>query len=89
LAVRVPLLNASLTDFVFEPQRKTTVEDVNAQSRVGRRRFQMTPRKARTERTGLVHQRESGYWSDYVYPLEHQLHMSMPEFVRAFRVFRG
>lgn len=30
LAVRVPLLNASLTDFVFEAQRKTTAEEVNA-----------------------------------------------------------
>ena len=30
LAVRVPLLNASLTDFVFEAQRETTVEEVNA-----------------------------------------------------------
>ena len=30
LAVRVPLLNASLTDFVFEAQRPTTVEEVNA-----------------------------------------------------------
>ncbi len=30
LAVRVPLLNASLTDCVFEVQRPTTVEDVNA-----------------------------------------------------------
>jgi glyceraldehyde 3-phosphate dehydrogenase len=30
LAVRVPLLNASLTDFVFEAQRKTTIEEVNA-----------------------------------------------------------
>jgi glyceraldehyde-3-phosphate dehydrogenase (arsenate-transferring) len=30
LAVRVPLLNASLTDFVFEAQRKTSVEEVNA-----------------------------------------------------------
>jgi glyceraldehyde 3-phosphate dehydrogenase len=29
LAVRVPLLNASLTDFVFEAQRETTVEEVN------------------------------------------------------------
>ena len=29
LAVRVPLLNASLTDFVFEAQRPTTVEEVN------------------------------------------------------------
>ena len=29
-AVRVPLLNASLTDFVFEAERKTTVEEVNA-----------------------------------------------------------
>ncbi|HSP01616.1 MAG TPA: ArsJ-associated glyceraldehyde-3-phosphate dehydrogenase [Thioalkalivibrio sp.] len=28
-AVRVPLLNASLTDFVFEAQRETTVEEVN------------------------------------------------------------
>ncbi len=30
LAVRVPLLNASLTDCVFEVQRSTTVEEVNA-----------------------------------------------------------
>ncbi|MHB8920292.1 MAG: ArsJ-associated glyceraldehyde-3-phosphate dehydrogenase [Halothiobacillus sp.] len=30
LAVRVPLLNASLTDFVFTPKRATTVEEVNA-----------------------------------------------------------
>ncbi len=30
LAVRVPLLNASLTDCVFEMDRKTTVEEVNA-----------------------------------------------------------
>ena len=30
LAVRVPLLNASLTDCVFEVQRQTTVEEVNA-----------------------------------------------------------
>ena len=30
LAVRVPLLNASLVDFVFEAQRDTTVEEVNA-----------------------------------------------------------
>jgi len=29
LAVRVPLLNASLTDFVFEAQRATTAEEVN------------------------------------------------------------
>ena len=29
LAVRVPLLNASLTDFVFEAPRETTVEEVN------------------------------------------------------------
>lgn len=29
LAVRVPLLNASLTDMVFEVKRKTTVEEVN------------------------------------------------------------
>jgi glyceraldehyde 3-phosphate dehydrogenase len=29
LAVRVPLLNASLTDCVFEVQRPTTVEEVN------------------------------------------------------------
>jgi len=28
-AVRVPLLNASLTDFVFEAKRKTTVEEIN------------------------------------------------------------
>lgn len=30
LAVRVPLLNASLTDCVFEVSRKTTVEEVNS-----------------------------------------------------------
>ena len=30
LAVRVPLLNASLTDFVFEARRKTSVHEVNA-----------------------------------------------------------
>jgi len=30
LAVRVPLLNASLTDFVFEAQRETSVDEVNA-----------------------------------------------------------
>jgi glyceraldehyde 3-phosphate dehydrogenase len=30
LAVRVPLLNASLTDFVFEAERDTTVEEVNS-----------------------------------------------------------
>lgn len=30
LAVRVPLLNASLTDFVFESDRPTTAEEVNA-----------------------------------------------------------
>jgi glyceraldehyde 3-phosphate dehydrogenase len=30
LAVRVPLLNASLTDFVFEAARPTTVQEVNA-----------------------------------------------------------
>lgn len=29
-AVRVPLLNASLTDFVFEASRKTSVEEINA-----------------------------------------------------------
>ena len=29
LAVRVPLLNASLTDFVFEAQRPVTVEEIN------------------------------------------------------------
>ena len=29
-AVRVPLLNASLTDFVFEAKRKTSVEEINA-----------------------------------------------------------
>ena len=29
LAVRVPLLNASLTDFVFEAERETSVEEVN------------------------------------------------------------
>lgn len=30
LAVRVPLLNASLTDFVFEAERTTSAEEVNA-----------------------------------------------------------
>jgi glyceraldehyde 3-phosphate dehydrogenase len=30
LAVRVPLLNGSLTDFVFESNRKTTIEEVNS-----------------------------------------------------------
>jgi glyceraldehyde 3-phosphate dehydrogenase len=30
LAVRVPLLNASLTDFVFEAGRETSVDEVNA-----------------------------------------------------------
>ena len=30
LAVRVPLLNASLTDFVFEAERETDVQEVNA-----------------------------------------------------------
>lgn len=29
LAVRVPLLNASLTDFVFEAEREVTVEEIN------------------------------------------------------------
>jgi glyceraldehyde 3-phosphate dehydrogenase len=29
-AVRVPLLNASLTDFVFEAQRETSAEEINA-----------------------------------------------------------
>lgn len=29
-AVRVPLLNASLTDFVFEAKRETTAEEINA-----------------------------------------------------------
>jgi len=28
-AVRVPLLNASLTDFVFEASRKVTIEEIN------------------------------------------------------------
>ncbi len=35
LAVRVPLLNASLTDFVFTPSRTTTVEEVNALLKAG------------------------------------------------------
>ena len=30
LAVRVPLTNASLTDFVFEAERETTVDEINA-----------------------------------------------------------
>ena len=30
LAIRVPLLNASLVDFVFEAERETTVEEVNS-----------------------------------------------------------
>ncbi|RDH81388.1 MAG: type I glyceraldehyde-3-phosphate dehydrogenase [endosymbiont of Galathealinum brachiosum] len=29
-AVRVPLLNASLTDFVFEAKRKTSIEEINS-----------------------------------------------------------
>jgi glyceraldehyde 3-phosphate dehydrogenase len=33
LAVRVPLLNASLTDFVFEAARETSIEEVNAELR--------------------------------------------------------
>ncbi|MDM7458267.1 MAG: glyceraldehyde-3-phosphate dehydrogenase, partial [Paracoccus sp. (in: a-proteobacteria)] len=32
-AVRVPLLNASLTDCVFEVKRETTVDEVNAMLR--------------------------------------------------------
>lgn len=35
LAVRVPLLNASLTDFVFTPSRPTTAEEVNALLKAG------------------------------------------------------
>ena len=35
LAVRVPLLNASLTDCVFEVQRPTTVAEINALLRAG------------------------------------------------------
>ena len=35
LAVRVPLLNASLTDCVFEVSRPTTVEEVNALLKAG------------------------------------------------------
>ncbi|TKA91206.1 ArsJ-associated glyceraldehyde-3-phosphate dehydrogenase [Guyparkeria sp. SB14A] len=38
LAVRVPLLNASLTDFVFTPERATTVEEVNDLLRVAAER---------------------------------------------------
>ncbi len=38
LAVRVPMLNASLTDCVFEVARPTTVEEVNRLLRAGRRR---------------------------------------------------
>jgi glyceraldehyde 3-phosphate dehydrogenase len=34
LAVRVPLLNASLTDCVFEVERETNIEDVNAALRL-------------------------------------------------------
>lgn len=34
LAVRVPILNASLTDAVFEMSREVTVEDVNERFRV-------------------------------------------------------
>ena len=36
LAVRVPLLNASITDCVFEVARSTSVEEVNALLKVGR-----------------------------------------------------
>ena len=38
LAIRVPLLNASLTDCVFEVQRPTSVEEVNAAFKTCRRR---------------------------------------------------
>jgi glyceraldehyde-3-phosphate dehydrogenase/erythrose-4-phosphate dehydrogenase len=37
-AVRVPLLNASLTDCVFEMARETSVEEINAAVRRLRRR---------------------------------------------------
>jgi len=37
-AVRVPLANASLTDCVFEVERATTLEEVNALSENSRRR---------------------------------------------------
>lgn len=37
LAVRVPLLNASITDCVFEVARGTSVEEVNALLKVGGR----------------------------------------------------
>jgi glyceraldehyde 3-phosphate dehydrogenase len=35
LAIRVPLLNASITDCVFEVKRSTTAEEVNALLKVG------------------------------------------------------
>ncbi len=38
LAVRVPLLNASITDCVFEVARGTSVEEVNALLKVGSQR---------------------------------------------------
>ena len=36
-AIRVPLLNASLTDFVFEPSREVTREEVNDYFKVAAR----------------------------------------------------
>ena len=36
LAIRVPLLNASITDCVFEVKRSTTAEEVNALLKVGK-----------------------------------------------------
>jgi glyceraldehyde-3-phosphate dehydrogenase/erythrose-4-phosphate dehydrogenase len=35
LAVRVPLLNSSITDCVFEVKRETSVEEVNSLVKVG------------------------------------------------------
>lgn len=37
IAVRAPVLNASLTDCAFQVARSTTVEEVNALSRAGGR----------------------------------------------------
>jgi glyceraldehyde 3-phosphate dehydrogenase len=42
--VRVPLLNASLTDCVFEMERSTSVEEVNGLFATGRRAARRHPR---------------------------------------------
>ena len=57
LAVRVPLLNASLTDCVFEVARPTTVEEVNGllarAAPTGRSRASSATRSARSSRSTI------------------------------------